>query len=239
MKLSVIIPALNEERLIEKCLKSIIRQNVPRNDYEIIVVDGGSQDRTVKIAKKYADTVLSSDRKGIGYQQNFGARHASGNILLFLHADTYLITERVFQRVLRYFRDKDVVAVAISHILYPENSYGIKIFNFMDLIWRNFFARLIKANTGGPILAVRRNIFEEIGGFIEEVGEDSEIGLRLRKKGKIFRDPKIDAYSSSRRFEKEGALKNTLKYILLFVGFIFNKKIAISYPEIRYRGVRN
>jgi glycosyltransferase involved in cell wall biosynthesis len=63
LEFSVIVPALNEETYIEACLKSISRQTLPRNSYEIIVSDGGSNDRTVEIARKYADRVIVSTEK--------------------------------------------------------------------------------------------------------------------------------------------------------------------------------
>jgi glycosyltransferase involved in cell wall biosynthesis len=65
MEFSVIVPALNEETCIEACLKSILRQTLPRNSYEIIVSDGASNDRTVEIARKYADRVVVSEKRGI------------------------------------------------------------------------------------------------------------------------------------------------------------------------------
>jgi 1,2-diacylglycerol 3-alpha-glucosyltransferase len=83
---SIIIPALNEEKYIEKTLKSVRRQTYPK--IEVIVVDNGSTDRTGEIAKKYANKVIVEEKRGIGIARNRGAKEAKGDILLFLDADT-------------------------------------------------------------------------------------------------------------------------------------------------------
>ncbi|MFH1773470.1 MAG: glycosyltransferase [Methanobacteriota archaeon] len=233
MKLSIVIPALDEEGRIEKCLSSIVRQDIPRTDYEIIVADGGSRDETVEIAKKYADEVILSDRKGIGYQQNIGAKYATGDILIFIHADTYFIRRNIFRKLLEYFEDKTIVGGAIGHKYYPENKWGIKIFNTFDSFLASFFVYLDMPRTGGPITVVRKDVFNEIDGFIENLYEDVEIGFRLEKIGKIFRDIEIGVYSSNRRLKKEGVTKNVLKYALLNVALKLDKAIEIDYPKIR------
>ena len=86
MNFSIIIPTLNEEKTIESCLSAL---QPLRNNCEIIIVDGGSTDNTQILAAPLADKVISSD-KGRARQMNNGARHASGNVLIFLHADTSL-----------------------------------------------------------------------------------------------------------------------------------------------------
>lgn len=233
MKISVIIPALNEEKYIERCLLSIVGQDVPRDCYEIIVVDGGSTDRTREIARKYADILFISDKQGIGYQQNLGAEMASGDVLVFIHADTYFIRSDVFRRLLQYFEDESIVGGAVSHKYYPENKFGIKVFNTVDSLLATIFVYLDMPQTGGPITVIRRGVFFEIEGFVEEICEDVEIGQRLREKGKVFRDTSISAYSSSRRLEKEGILRNVVKYILTKVAFKLGKSLNIKYPLVR------
>jgi len=88
MEISVIVPTLNEENYLEDCLKSILRQTFPRNEYEIIVSDGSSEDRTVEIANKYADRVVVSKKRGIWWGRNYGAKFARGRFLVFIDADT-------------------------------------------------------------------------------------------------------------------------------------------------------
>jgi len=87
--ISVIIPALNEEATILDCLESLAAQSIPRTAYEIIVVDGGSSDRTREYARLVADQVIPQKRAGIGGARGDGARAANGDILVFTDADTH------------------------------------------------------------------------------------------------------------------------------------------------------
>jgi glycosyltransferase involved in cell wall biosynthesis len=233
IKISVIIPTLEEEKYLEKCLRSIVAQNIERDAYEIIVVDGGSRDGTIQIAKKYADRVISSRKRGIGHQQNVGAEFARGDILVFIHADTYFIKNDVFETVLKYFEDEKVVGGAISHKYYPEDKYNIKVFNQASFVLASVSDRIGRPNLGGPVTIVRKSVFNEIGGFVDNICEDLEINRRLRKKGKILRDLEIRAYSSSRRFEKEGVVKNLMRYALSQLILIFGIEVEINYPPIR------
>jgi glycosyltransferase involved in cell wall biosynthesis len=233
MRISVIIPALNEEKYIERCLRSIVEQDLPRESYEIIVVDGGSRDATRRIARRYADKLLLSDRQGIGYQQNLGAEMARGDLLVFVHADTYFIRKGVFRRLLQYFDDEAIVGGAVSHKYYPENRFGIKVFNTLDSFLASFFVYLKMPQTGGPVTVIRRDVFFDVGGFIENICEDVEIGKRLREKGRVFRDVEISAYSSSRRLEKEGILRNVAKYVLSKLAMRLGRSLKIKYPQVR------
>jgi glycosyltransferase involved in cell wall biosynthesis len=91
--ISIIIPALNEEETILNCLRSLTAQSIPRKEYEIIVVDGGSSDNTRAIAETLADQVISQKRAGIGGARGDGAGAAHGTILVFTDADTRYPTD--------------------------------------------------------------------------------------------------------------------------------------------------
>jgi glycosyltransferase involved in cell wall biosynthesis len=231
--ISVIIPTLNEEGYLERCLRSIVAQNVDRDCYEIIVVDGGSTDNTIEIAKKYADLIIISNKRGIGYQQNLGAYYAVGEILAFIHADTYFIKRDIFSKILDRFKDREVVGGAINHIYYPESTYQIKFYNRAGKVLTSLLNLVGKPKTGGPVTLVRKDIFYEIGGFIDMICEDFEINRRLNKKGRMFRDPEVGAYSSSRRFEKEGLFKNIMRYTLSQLLLMLNIDGEIEYPPVR------
>jgi len=85
--ISVVVPTYNEERNIEKCLKSLSEQTIPRESFEVIVVDGQSKDRTTEIAKKFAEKVIQQVSKGVGGARNDGVRIAEGNIIATTDAD--------------------------------------------------------------------------------------------------------------------------------------------------------
>src|SRR5512137_590710 len=88
--ISVIIPTFNEEESIAQCLVSLSHQTVPRSEYEIIVVDGGSKDATCEIAQKYADQVFLQTSKKVGGARNDGAKAAKGEIIATTDADCIL-----------------------------------------------------------------------------------------------------------------------------------------------------
>ena len=87
-KISVVIPAHNEEKYIEKCLLSLENQSIPRKDYEIIVVNDSSTDKTKSVAKKYADRVIDVHARIVGKARDVGFKKASGWIIASTDADT-------------------------------------------------------------------------------------------------------------------------------------------------------
>jgi len=89
-KVSVVIPAYNEESYIGACLNSLANQTLDRRDYEIVVVDGGSEDETVDIAREYADNVIIQHSKGVGGARNDGVEVSSGEIVAMTDADIIL-----------------------------------------------------------------------------------------------------------------------------------------------------
>ena len=108
---SVIIPTLNKEKYIETTLLSIKNQDY-KGKYEIIVVDSNSKDMTVKIARKYADKVIVTKRRGVSVGRNIGAEVAKGEILIFVDADTTLLPN-VISKVVGHLRRKKVVGVVV------------------------------------------------------------------------------------------------------------------------------
>jgi len=116
VQVSIIIPTLNEEELIADCLQSLRNQSF--KDFEIIVIDGGSTDRTVEIAKEYTDKVILAPDSKIGEARLIGVKEASGNIIVSTDADT-VHPPFWLQNLVRHFNDPEVVAVGGA--IYPLN----------------------------------------------------------------------------------------------------------------------
>ncbi|MCX8169859.1 MAG: glycosyltransferase, partial [Candidatus Methanomethyliaceae archaeon] len=109
IEVSVVIPTYNEERNIVRTLYFLSNQTIPREKYEIIVVDGGSKDRTVELASKYADKVIYQRSRGVGGARNDGAYIARGRIII--HTDADVIVERDWiEKILKKFSN-GVIAV--------------------------------------------------------------------------------------------------------------------------------
>ena len=212
MKISVVIPALNEEKMIEDSLKSINNQTLPRKDYEIIVVDGKSSDKTVEIARKYADRVLVGNYKPIGLARDIGLRKAKGEIVAQTDADT-IVPNNWLESFIKAFEDKRVVG-AFGNLRYKEKTIPSKFYERGARLIILFFKHVMPMFHGFNI-CVRKNAALEVGGFVHALsGEDYNIGKKLKKIGKVVYVP-VDVETSARRL-----LKNPIKTLLYYGGFI-------------------
>ena len=229
--ISVIVPTLNEERYIESCLKSVKNQDYD-GKYEIIVVDGGSKDNTVKIAKGIADKNLVAER-GIGCQQNAGAKIAKGKILLFLQADTVL-SKNAFEEMHKFLKaHKDVMFGNIAYT-YEKIDGKTKILNKVIQMYWKINKYIPIGCSGGPTLFVRKRAFQTVGGFKNIILEDVEIGLRLKKIGKTGVVYNTNATSSSRRFKKEGYTKVVISWLKQsFLILLHKPESILKYDIVR------
>lgn len=226
--LSIIIPTLNEEKHLSALLESIRNQGF--NNYEIIVADAGSEDNTVKIARKHNCRVVPGGSPAEG--KNNGAKVAKGNLLLFLDADVVL-PKGSLERVLKEFKKRRLRLA--SFCLLPSNSNKLStfLFTFFYNIPIIFLEKVLPHASMG--LIVERKLFKKLKGFNEKIklAEDHDLARRGQKLGKygILKSSKI--FVSDRRFKKEGWAKTYSKYLLceghmIFIGpvksNIFNYK---------------
>lgn len=203
MKISVIIPVLNEEEAIEKMLPEI--QWVRESGSELIVVDGGSADDSVSFAKKYSDAVVVSE-KGRAAQMNAGAKIATGDILLFLHIDTVLSPDSL-NNILTSIdcvngknNDQEIRAWGRFDVRLSGSHFMFRIIEAM-MNWRS---RITGIATGDQAIFITKELFEHIDGYLEiPLMEDVEISRRLKKISKpvCIQDWVI---ASSRRWEVAG-----------------------------------
>lgn len=204
MLLSIIIPTRNEENYLSDLLKSIRMQNFPAYDYEIIVADNKSKDRTKEIARKYKCKIIQGGLPGPG--RNFGAKAAKGEILLFLDADTGLLTKSFLKNSINEFKSRHL-AVAVPEAYVK----GKKMDELFFETWNHLvdISQYLMPYAGGwCIFALKKN-HDKIKGFDEKItlGEDSDYAQRMSKTG-VFRMLKsIKVQVSPRRFKKEGYLK--------------------------------
>jgi glycosyltransferase involved in cell wall biosynthesis len=201
MDFSVIVPALNEETHIEACLKSISRQKFQRNRYEIIVSDGGSDDRTIEIARKYADKVIVSKKKGIWWGRNQGAKFAKGKYLVFIDADTR-VKENYLETVHEYL-ELGVVGLTTG---FEIEGLGLKMKMLEHIINSYLYlnSKISNASLVGINLCVPRAIFLKVGGFKNYALEDAAFSRELRKEGQTCFLIQKMAVTSARRLEAYG-----------------------------------
>jgi rSAM/selenodomain-associated transferase 2 len=199
-RVSVIIPALNEERNIADTLRAVGQCLC----HEVIVVDGGSTDATVQRAKEAGVTVLGS-KPGRARQMNAGAARAEGGSLLFLHADT-LLPPGWAEVVSRTLRASGVAAGAFRFRIVGDFA-GKSLVEWIT----GFRSRWLQRPYGDQGLFLARALFEEMGGFADlPIMEDYEFTARLRRRGRIVTVGEA-ALTSARRWKTMGVVRTTLR----------------------------
>ncbi len=212
--LSIIIPTLNEEDVIKRCLDNVV--NVP--DVEVIVSDGGSTDRTVEIASQYGNVKIVSSTKGRGVQMNTGALSAQGDVFLFLHADCVLSKETILS-FRQHFEDNSITGGAFK-IKLLSDKFPYRLIE-MGI---NLRSKMFKLPYGDQGLFVKKSVFKELGGFREmDTCEDLDFICRLKKHGEItiLND---EILSSVRRWEKNGILRTSFRNQTLLASYLGSRK---------------
>ncbi len=222
--LSIIIPTLNEEKYLPRLLESIRRQNF--SDYEIIVSDGGSSDKTEEIAKSFKATFfVDSSIRHPSAQRNNGARISKGDTLLFLDADSVL-PSGFLPAVYEEFVTKDL-AIAGFYVKFNPNRPHYNIYSFISNNICRFKQYTKHPAAIGAGLISRRSVHEAINGFDLEVilAEDYDYCARASVFGKFRILTSAKILYSSRRIEKEGFLKSGWKWLRMGVFTLTNRKI--------------
>ncbi len=197
--ISVIIPAINEADNIANTIESI----APGDKKEVIVVDGGSNDDTVGIAKSLGTRVITSAPPR-ARQMNRGAAEATGDVLLFLHADTRL-PERFEEFVLNSFKQPGTVAGAFE-LRIDSDIPALRLIERLA----NWRSRCLKTPYGDQAIFILSRVFHQVGGFPDiPIMEDFELIRHLRKQGEIATLP-VPVSTSPRRWQNLGILKTTL-----------------------------
>jgi rSAM/selenodomain-associated transferase 2 len=225
MNISVIIPVLNEEKHVAATLQSLARLA----PFEIIVVDGGSTDRTAELCQQFGVKVMVSGR-GRARQMNSGAKAASGDILLFVHADTTL-PNSAFDDIRLGLGDSRYVGGRFDVELDGEH-WMLKVIGAMI----NYRSRLSKVSTGDQAIFVRRFVFEQIGGYPDiPLMEDVAFCRTLRHAGQIA-CLKSRVMTSARRWEIDGVWRTILRMWalkLLYLAGVSPNRLKQYYADAR------
>jgi rSAM/selenodomain-associated transferase 2 len=227
VKISIIIPTLNESLLLQRLLCGL--NKIIDSQVEIIVVDGGSNDNTLEIASKYAHQVFVTEQ-GRATQMNYGAAFAKGEVLFFLHADS-MLTTNAFQKLKEIVKESAYVGGAFR-LQIDSNKLLLSIISQVVNLRSRFF-HLVYGDQG---IFVRKKNFLEIGKFlITPLMEDVEFYGRLRASGEtVILNEKI--LTSARRWEKEGILYATFRNWLLLIMYYMGipaKQLEKLYLQVR------
>lgn len=224
--ISVIVPAYNEENALPATLRGLFTQP---GEYEVIVVDGGSTDRTCKIVQTEPRARLLTASKGRAVQMNAGAKEARGEWLLFLHADT-LLPEGALVRLNQMEGNADVQAGGFLH-QFSGRDWRLRLISFLD----NFRCVRSRIIYGDQAMFVRRKLFERLGGFPDQpILEDVAFCEKLicMTEPVLFASPVI---TDSRKFLKMGIWKSFARVLLIILHAQFRLPVL---PRVFFQDIR-
>ena len=228
MLVSVIIPTINEEAFIQDTIKAV-RQDYDQDQVEIIVVDGGSQDQTLRLIP--ADASLIESSPGRARQMNLGAQLASGDILVFCHADC-ILPAGWREAVLQALEKPGVSGGTFQLSILPEKGV-LKLRNRINYPanWRLMY--------GDQVQFMKRSTFEAIGGFPDlPIMEDLEMSRALHQFGQLVRIP-MRVRTSSRRFSGDQPRRQWLLSIKCVILYLYFGKSAEQIKQIYDQGAWN
>ncbi len=222
--ISIIIPALNEAHSLPQTLATL----PAATEIEVIVVDGGSVDQTAAVAKGLGVRVIGS-APGRSRQLNCGAAAATGEILLFLHADTRL--PGGFDQAIRQTLAQPEVVAGAFHLAIDGPGWGLRWVEWGV----NLRSRLFQLPYGDQGIFLRAEVFDKMGGFPDlPTMEDFELVGRLRRLGRVAIAPSA-VVTSDRRWRTLGILRTTLANQVMIAGYLLGvdpQKLARWYRNL-------
>jgi rSAM/selenodomain-associated transferase 2 len=241
-EISIIIPTLNEERVLQRTLNNLTLLNPPAK--EILIVDGGSQDKTLSIAEAFGVTAIASTEAGRSLQMNLGAKAAQGDILCFLHADT-LVPDDLTTVIEKTLADRTVAGGGFISLMSGEGGirWGVSLHNYFKTYYApaifrpHLFFKGLRILFGDQVIFCRRSDFNSCGGFDSKlpIMEDADLCIRLLQYGRIQLVNRI-VQSSDRRVAKWGFWKANAIY--LYIGCLWGIGVNSTYLKQFYEDIR-
>lgn len=237
LKISLIIPAYNEEKYLGGCLDAALKHS-GGHFYEIIVVDNNSTDRTREVAGQYPGVkVVFESQKGLTRARQRGLEEATGDLLAYIDADTR-IPPGWFQIITDFFATRPAAVCLSGPYRYYDGSRRQNA--ILHALWRIYGPiayRLVGYMVLGGNFVAKRRALIDMGGFdrrIEFYGEDTDIARRLHRLGRVVFRLDFFIYSSSRRFMAEGIWKSNFVYTMNFIWEVFfHRPFTKQYKDIR------
>lgn len=229
---SVIVPTLHEEKTIGDSLSSIHEaRRKSKHNIEIIIVDGGSRDKTIDIAKKYTDKILFHKKRGIARARNFGAMHARGEIFTFLDADVR-VPENFFNELYDQFV-MNGLSGANCRVMPHEEVEPSGFEKSFYVLWHNlrrFFYNIKPCGTGDNGIIVTKDVFQKVNGFDETLNviEDLDFVFRASKHGKFAYLKDLTIHETIRRFRNLGTPRFVMIYLSNFFHYLFFRSSRIK-----------
>jgi len=223
-KVSIIIPAYNEEKIVENLLKSLMKLDYPKKKVEVIVVDDGSTDRTTETVSKYPVKLIKGQHKGVGFARNLGWKNASSDIIIFIDADM-VVDKNLIKETVRHFKKSDVAGTNNKEILMNKKSLMARLLYLRKFLGLNYSDFKI-------LRTCRKSILKQVDGFDPTYGyyDDWELTIRVLKLGyKIVFTPK--ALVKHREPENMRELYRQCKWM--------GKSMIFSFKGYKMKAIKN
>lgn len=225
--ITVVIPAFNEEKYLARCLQALQKQTYPKNKFDVLVVDNNSTDATAAIAKKFAATIVTEKKQGHVFSLNTGLKKATGDILAVTDADS-IPSRDWLTTMANIFTDPRVVGVTGALTTDAKNKTVKKLFKNVHNSFQILHFSLNRPTFYGPNMAIRKEAFKKLKSVDTRyrIGGDAEIGMRLRKYGKVKYSKRLTVMTSARRFNENANdfWKDMSKYMTAYVHAIWLQK---------------
>ncbi len=239
MKISLVIPAHNEEFYIGTCLEHVIK-NSQGKLYEIIVIDNASSDKTRETALRYPGVkVVHESNKGLTKARERGLREAQGDYIAYIDADTRMPSQWIEIAEKTLASHPEIMCLSGPYRYY-DGSFWIR--NVMTILWyisAPIMYRLVGYMVLGGNFIAKKSALISAGSFnpaIDFYGEDTDIARRLHTVGKVLFRMDFFIYSSSRRLAKEGLIMTNIRYALNFIWeVIFHRPFTKKSTDIRIK----
>ncbi len=234
MKLSIVIPAYNEEKRLGNCLQAVLRETARCGfPVEVVVVNNASTDGTREVAGSFPGVrVVDETRKGLTAARNAGYHASHGTLIANVDADTSM-PKGWISRVMREFdADDGLVALSGPYIYYdlpPLSRAFVKAFYFIGYLGTRFHD--LVSGTGsmlqGGNYVVRRSAMEAIGGYdvsYDFYGEDTDVAIRIRRVGRVKFTFRLPMYTTGRRLKGEGIITMGVRYAANYISTTFFRR---------------
>ncbi|OGJ13142.1 hypothetical protein A3K62_02350 [Candidatus Pacearchaeota archaeon RBG_16_35_8] len=232
-RISIIVPAYNEEKSISKCLESLIRQT--DRDFELVVVNNNSTDRTAEVAKKFVKRVYLERKKGYHNAVKRGINETRGDVVAICDADTIYPRDWIQTAKEEFATHENAVAVYGLGTFYDAPK-AMKWIN--ENVYYGFMLTMAKLGvdvTNGFNFFIKRKAYLQAGGYDPKVynseGLDINLGARLKKIGEVHFSRKLTADTSFRRVQKEGLFNFIFTNLNMYARLLMNKPVKRSYDQ--------
>lgn len=235
-KISVVVPALNEEKYLPALLESLDKQTLPREEFEVVVVvDGRSTDSTKKIAQEWGAVIVDEDERGVSQARFDGFAAARGEIIASTDADS--MVGRDWLEVIQFTFTSHPEYVGLTG---PGYFYDGSSFNKFLAGWPYSLFQQVNLLIGLPSFpgfnfAVTRVAYLKSGGFNPNLvsSEDVDLSLKLKKVGQLAFIPSMKVYTSARRVENQGRFKFFKHHAKNYLNFTILRKNPEGFENIR------